>query len=352
MFHYSARCWLVGIALFLVASAAPVVARQPGLTLDDQAHVAAAHLLIGDFGETAWPGFSSPPPLLLRAASGEFLLGHPSPPAEFVSVPGLEIGGEPVYYTDEPLTPAPIASSWPIGDLWGAALPVRDDFQVILDEMLGEGTVILDETNHVRVLVHEMFHAFQLNHLGGLQNLPPDLLGPDGMEWLAEVTESEMAELNAAHASEGSALRAALEAETEDEARALAAEFLRLRQARYAALKARYAPDLISYERSVEWIEGPARFVELALIQRAPELDQDRLPAPLVFQDPDSLWIEFLDQLADPGAIPGGIRERYTAMGAGQAFLLDRLSPGWQTRVLDDGLPFEDVLAEIAASGR
>ena len=116
-----------------------------------------------------------------------------------------------------------------------------------------------------------------------------------------------MAELNAAHASEGSALRAALEAETEDEARALAAEFLRLRQARYAALKARYAPDLISYERSVEWIEGPARFVELALIRRAPELDQDRL-GPLGFQDPDSLWIEFLDQLA--------VQERFRAGSA------------------------------------
>jgi|GEM_PF-1302477 len=345
------RTWylLLGIALLWVASAAPAIAQGPDLTPNDRAHVAAAQRLIVDFGETAWPGFSSPPPVLLRAQSGEFLIGHASPPVGFAAVPGLEIAGAPVYYTDEPLTPAPIASSWPVEDLWSAALPVRDDFQAILDEMLGEDTVTLDATNHVRVLVHEMFHAYQLNRLGGPQNLPPDLSGPAGMDWLADITESEMTALNDAHASEGSALRAALEAETDEEARTLAAEFLRLRRERYAVSTADYAPDLISYERSVEWIEGPARFVELTLIQRAPEVDQ---PVALAFEDPDALWAEFLDQLAGPGAIPGGIRERYSAMGAGQAFVLDRLLPGWQARVLDDGLAFEDVLAEATAPSR
>jgi hypothetical protein len=349
MFSHRAWYWLLGIALLWATSAAPLVAQGPDLSPDDRAHVAAAQWLIADFGETAWPGFSSPPPILLRTESGEFLIGYASPPAGFAPVPGLEIGGAPVYYTDEPLTPAPIASSWPVEDQWSAALPVRDDFQAILDEMLGENTVTLDQTNHVRVLVHEMFHAYQLNRLGGPQNLPPDLSGPAGMDWLAEITEAAMAALDAAHAREGSALRAALEAETEEGARTLAAEFLRLRQERYASSTADYAPDLIAYERSVEWIEGPARFVEVTLIQRAPEIDQ---PTASAFEDPDTLWLEFLDQLAAPGAIPGGIRERYTAMAAGQAFVLDRLLPGWQARVLDDGLAFEDVLAEAIAPSR
>jgi hypothetical protein len=344
--------WLLGFALLVAAVATPVVAQQPDLTPEDRAHVAAAQRLIADHGATAWPEFSSPPPILLRAESGEFLIGYPDPPAGFVPVAGLEIAGEPVFYADEPLTPAPIASNWPVGDRWAAALPVRDVFQAILDEVLGEATVTLDETNHVRVLVHEMFHAFQLNRLGGPQKLPSDLTGPAGMDWLADITGSEMAALDAAHVREGSRLRAALEVGTEDEARALAAEFVQLRQERRATSTASYAPDLLSYERSVEWIEGPARFVELALIQHAPEIDQDGALSALVFQDPDVVWAEFLDQLADPGAIPGGIRERYTAMGAGQAFLLDRLLPGWQVRVLDDGLALEDVLAEVTAPDR
>ncbi len=341
------RRWLFGIALLLTTSNIPAAAQQPELTSEEQAHITAAQWLIADYGETVWPGFVSPPPLLLRTESGEFLIGQRHPPAGFIPVAGLELGGQPVYYSENPLTPAPMASSWPIGDLWGAALPVRDDFQAMLDEMLGEGTVTLDETTHVRVLVHEMFHAYQLNTLGGPQNLPPDLLGPNGMEWLADMSEAEMAALNAAHAAGGSALRAALEAETDDEACALATEYLRLRRERRATSRVSYTADLIAYERSVEWIEGQARFVELALIQHAPELGEDRLPFALVFQDPDTLWNEFLDQLADPGAIPGGIRERYTAMGAGQAFLLDRLLPDWQVRVLNDGLAFEDVLAEV-----
>src|SRR5690606_16858321 len=43
---------------------------------------------------------------------------------------------------------------------------------------------------------------------------------------------------------------------------------------------------------------------------------------------------ELLEQLHDPSAIPSGPRDAYAALGAAQAFALDRLYPGWKARAI------------------
>lgn len=344
-------CWAV-IVLLLIAR--PAGAQESGqLSPGELAQAAEARHLLAAYGGDVWPGLGDEvPPYLLRKGDYEFLIGHPAPPDGFERLPGVTVDGEPVYRLDGHLTPQPIASSWPVGDLWAAALPVRDDLQPILDAMLGPGVVVLDDALFVRVLTHEAFHAFQIMAWGGLEHFPDVAAGPADMDWLAALSEEELSALDAAHAAEGQALRAALDAETPDEARRAAAQFLLLREIRRVGA----APDLIAYERAVEWTEGPARFVEVSLAQIAG--GPDYAPAPdtdadyrIAFPPPDRVWADYLDQLSDPGAIPGGIRERYTAMGAGQAFVLDRLLPGWQDRALHDGIALEDLLMKAVAAG-
>ena len=58
------------------------------------------------------------------------------------------------------------------------------------------------------------------------------------------------------------------------------------------------------------------------------------------------IWQPFLDQLAKPAASPDGFRGRYYLLGAGQAFLLDRLLPDWKTQVLNEKQSLETVLAQ------
>lgn len=337
------------VALVLLA-AAPAGAQEDSsatLTETEQAHLAIAwHLLTTD-GGTAWPGLgASAPPYLVRKGDYEFLVGHPDPPPDFTRMPGLSVAGAPVYRLDGHLTPRPVATSWQVGELWSVAVPVRDDLQALLDDMLGPETVELTDETYVRTLLHEALHAHQLNTLGGPGSLPGFTAGPSSMDWLEAMSDAELDALNAGHAAEGEALVAALEAETDDDARAAVAAFLQLR----AEHRTNAAPDLVAYERAIEWTEGPARYVEVALARRAGEIDlATETGYPIAFSPPGETWAGFLDQVADPGAIPGSIRERYAALGAAQAFVLDRLLPGWQDRLLVEGVPVEDLLAEAIA---
>lgn len=60
----------------------------------------------------------------------------------------------------------------------------------------------------------------------------------------------------------------------------------------------------------------------------------------------DTVWNTFTEQLLDPASHGVGLRDRYAAMGAAQALLLDRLLPGWHARVLAGSEAVEDVLRD------
>ena len=153
---------------------------------------------------------------------------------------------------------------------------------------------------------------------------------------------SALPDLDKQHAAEGQALVKALQATDEQIARQAAAEFLKLRQARRAAGDKQIA----AYEQTTEWVEGLARYAEVALLRRAAEATYTTLDQAITYPAADEVWQQFLDQLANPAVTPDGFRGRYYLLGAGQAFLLDRLMPDWKTRVLDEKLALEDLLQE------
>jgi hypothetical protein len=94
-----------------------------------------------------------------------------------------------------------------------------------------------------------------------------------------------------------------------------------LRQARRAAGDMQIA----AYEQTTEWVEGLARYADVALMRRAGEATYTPLDQAVNYPAADEVWQQFLDQLANPAASPDGVRGRYFLLGAGQAFLLDRL---------------------------
>ena len=73
--------------------------------------------------------------------------------------------------------------------------------------------------------------------------------------------------------------------------------------------------------------------------QKHPELN-------LSYPSSQSTWSEFLAQCSLPPLVAGALRERYTSMGAAQAFLLDRQVPTWKARALPGGESLEQLLTE------
>ncbi len=78
-----------------------------------------------------------------------------------------------------------------------------------------------------------------------------------------------------------------------------------------------------------------------------PGAETDRLSTNLIrYPTAAEVWQPFLDQLANPATSPDGFRGRYYLLGAGQAFLLDRLMPSWKTRVLTEKIALEALLEQ------
>ena len=162
----------------------------------------------------------------------------------------------------------------------------------------------------------------------------------------ADVDEGEMIQLLAAlpdldqqYAAEGQALVNALQATDQQATRDAAARFLKLRQTR----RAEQVQNIAAYEQTTEWIEGLARYAEVALMLHASRAASNQA---ITYPAAAEIWQPFLDQLAKPAASPDGFRGRYYLLGAGQAFLLDRLLPDWKTQVLNEKQSLETVLAQ------
>ncbi len=305
-------------------------------TAPELAEVAEAWHLLELYGDQTWPGWSATRiPLLIRSGEYDLLSGHPAPPQGFNILPNITIADQPVYRYRGHLVPVPAATAWHVGEVWSVAVPTRAEFQQAIDAQLGTGVVQLDAVNYVRAIVHEAFHAYALTTIHG--NVPNFGADVEESQVLQQLTA--LPNLDRQYAAEGQALVNALQATDTQGTRDAAVRFLKLRQARRAAQDAQSA----AYERTTEWVEGLARYAEIALLLRA---SRDTTHSNLTYPAAAEIWQPFLDQLMKPAASPDGFRGRYYLLGAGQAFLLDRLLGNWKTRVLNDRIALEDLLQE------
>ena len=296
-------------------------------TTDDLGRVLAARQQIQQFGPQVWPGWSAAP-VLLRAGAADTLLGWPGvPPPEFQRVVSLSFDQLPVYRRADHLVPVPAATAWPLGQTWVLALPTLPEFQQAVDAALGRNVVTLDDAAYVRAAVHEGFHAYQFSVLKG--HLPA-FGAADEAPVLARLGASPL--LTGQLTLEAQALRRALGAPTQLEAREAGQMFLRLRAGR----RARQPADVPAVERQLEWTEGLARYAEVGVARRA---------------SADS-WQAFLDDLDQPARIRSGVRDRYALLGAAQGFVLDRLTPGWKAQALPGGAALETLLDRGVHAGQ
>jgi hypothetical protein len=319
-----------------VAPTSPIGATATPRTAPEFAEAAEAWRSLASLGNQVWPGWGTARiPLLIRAGEFDLLVGHPSPPQGFNLLQDVTVADQPVYRHAGHLVPVPAATAWKVSEVWSVAVPTRAEFQQAIDTQLGKDAVQLDAVNYIRAIVHEAFHAYAMT-----------VIHRDVPNFGADVDEGKMIQQLAAlpdldqqYALEGQALVNALQATDTQGTRDAAARFLKLRQTR----RAEQDQKLAAYEQTTEWVEGLARYAEIALMLRAGQATHD---SSVTYPAAAEIWQPFLDQLMHPAASPDGFRGRYYLLGAGQAFVLDRLLPDWKTRVLNEKIALEDLLQE------
>jgi hypothetical protein len=244
-----------------------------------------------------WPGFEPCRiPLAIFDGRRTWLARHPSPPPEFTAW----TGGTDIRVFE------------------GRHDSLRANTAAEI-EGISTATVTVEGPQEPRrlagLLIHEAFHVFQARRHPKWGGNEVDLF----------VYPLDDAGALALRRLESAALSRALEAGNRERTAAWGTEAVELRRERFGLLPGPAA----AYERGTEAKEGLARYVERLAAS----------PAEPVFP---------------PGEFPAeAIRERAYASGAAVALLLDRLDPGWKTRLeASDDEPLDELLARAVAGTR
>ena len=321
------------------SATSPTATPQPPF---DMADIVQARQLLSEYADQVWPGWGDTlPPFLICKDDYDYLVGHPNPPEGFALLPDVVVAGLPVYRKSGHLVPAPAATTWNVAGVWSVAIPERVEFQRVIDEQIGPGIINIDRASYVQAIIHEAFHAYQMTRIGG--QLPDFGLAVDEQQVLESLLA--VSSLDSQHAEEGGALLSGLNATTREQALQAAGEFLRIRGARWAGQPA----DVKAYEQSTEWTEGLARYAEISFMQRIGQPTESAHLGLTEYPTPDKVWQSFLQGLSNPSASPDGFRGRYYLLGAGQAFLLDRLMPEWKQQVFSEGVSLDGLLGQAVS---
>lgn len=357
--------WLSNLA----APAGPQTADQ--LDELDKARIAEAIHLRRNLGDQVWPGWDAASiPAIVYNEAYAFLVGLPDPADGWLTVPrrtqeggpwervpGDEFLGQPYYRQPLPAAgPTPQNFAVLVGDTWTSSFmthgwmlaslnrQVRDDFSPLFPHWLFTRQAVGGSDGYIAGLLHEAFHAY------AGATVPERLDAAENAVRRSEPAYSWKDEaLRADWQAELDLLRQALRAESDAEAAELARQFVQQRAARRQA--AGLSASLVEYERWREWAEGLAKYAELAIWQAGYETPAYQ-PIAAIEADPGfdrysgfpRRWQNELNTLPRRAGDPGDGRFYYTGMA--QAFLLDRLAPGWKTRAFEDGVWLDDLLAE------
>jgi hypothetical protein len=300
------------------------------LAAEDKAEVIEALRLKTQEGDRVWPGFAEAQiPIILFNAQFEFLIGEFHPGRPWEAVAGDDFQGHPLFRR---VAKDSQNFAVKVGSRWAGSAGT-------LAHMNSKNPFKLSPDFHIVVILHEMLHAFQSDHA------PKRLARALDVYRVESRYPFQDKEFAAAWAEEGATLAGALKAADADSVR-LAQKFLEIRDARRS--RAGFDSTLLGYERELEWLEGLAeyaeiQFYELAASRPAQASSVRFAPGLHPFLRWDFVRLE--KQLAAQGG-----ELRFYLTGMAQARLLDRLSPGWKTKVPLGDVYLEDLLRAAVQS--
>lgn len=294
------------------------------LSAADKAEIADILRLKVEFGDQVWPGLSHVGiPLILFNECFEFLIEESNAPSPWQAVQGDTLQGRP-YYRRPAANPQAFAVA--VGTRWAGSIGT-------LELMNSQLPFRLSREFHVAAALHEVFHAFQAT------------LAPQHFARAVSVYKSEEKypykdpEFSSAWNSEGETLFEALKATEEKMVSDLIKKFLDVREARRTQVA--LDPELISYECELEWLEGLAKYAEVQFYKLAASRASEAAYAN--YRSGHPFWPADLARLRrNLGGQKGDLR--FYLSGAAQALLLDRLSPAWKVKALEEESNLEGCL--------
>jgi hypothetical protein len=345
----------------------PSEAASPVLRIDPLLLAEAHEMwgLIGSANDPVWPGWdaSSTPMLFYIPGVQDVLVNHPHPPAGFRLYSGrTQFPGWKIYVKDGP-TIMDLDGQNTSTEVDGVpTLVVADTLSNLRQQVFGMVadprpaqekfltitplSLAIDPYDQLAMVVHEDFHVYQ-------HKMAPD---KGASEYLLLNYPVLSVQNNVDFALESSALADALRSTDAGQLRSAALRWQAQRKERRAPLPAK----AIEYEDGVEFVEGTAKYTEYRLFQ----VLEGRKPSTALnwaqgFNGFDNLAPQrqqLLDKMVqnmsgkvsvnnDPyGTAP--VRMRLYFSGMGIAAVLDRLMPGWQSRIFAVDTSLTSLLEE------
>jgi hypothetical protein len=304
-----------------VVSAALLLALIQGPPPEITGRIVTAHQWVArlgsQMGDSIWPGFrpDTIPVVYVVRGQGALLLGwRGALPEGFLPITGLAGGG------------------WQSSADRGAAststeLAGRSAAQVVVNDSQSVASL-------VGITTHEAFHVFE-----GAAKQEGRRFGRGENSFLVTSYPVFDPQNESGMALEGRILAAAEESDTKARKRALARQFLAVRESRQRALGA----DLADFEQLAELNEGLAEYTlvrVLALAARQRDFP-DRAGAARL----QTSKLTGLHKLTED--VTRSIRLRYYATGPALGLLLDALEgPSWKSRLMNQNLTLQDALAD------
>ncbi|MFI5384617.1 MAG: hypothetical protein ACHQ50_00700 [Fimbriimonadales bacterium] len=286
--------------------------QQDGFRLpeDDKTEIAVAQDMLSRFGDSIWPGFAkSKLPIVLYDDKTAFLIGEQKPPPPWRPVTGDTVLGEPYFWrqaSKERAFAVPINGRQAGSIATFAYMNSKAPFKMARDL-------------HVCLLLHEMFHAFQATVA------PRRFKQSNAVYKLESKYPYKDADFAKSWNAEGEALWRGARAADLATALAAARDFLRLRAERRRV--SNLSPELIGYERDLEWLEGMAKYTELRFLDLGSRIRKPDEPIPFKAGKTYEVW-DLARLRSTLGSQAGDLR--FYLSGMAQARMLDILDPAWK----------------------
>ncbi|HLV81830.1 MAG TPA: hypothetical protein VKT32_16200 [Chthonomonadaceae bacterium] len=317
--------------LSVTASSAPAQ-EKPALPVVDRIRLAEAFRVADRLGDRVWKAWSRAPfAVLLVTPQTEFLMRHPHPTSDFTS-----LGYDPLLKSDvsfrKRVFPTTLLATFPAVD----GVPT-----IVVGQ--AESTTSKTSTPWVITLLHEHFHQLQdaqPGYYAGVKALGLAHGDETGMWMLNYAFPYDSPEVETRFTQMAHALLAALQAEDTPAFAGKAAAFQEARRQFEDPL----APDDRKYLEFQLWQEGVARYTEIRVARLAathyrPSRAFAALPDYTSFAKVANDWQRTIRTDLETMDLKKERRVVVYSLGAAEAFLLDRLAPGWQRRYFAD--PFQ-----------
>lgn len=215
-------------------------------------------------------------------------------------------------------------------------LKARAELPPVLAQLFPYWFLTFAKGEHAAFFLHEMFHAFQAIQAPGRFSEANKVYK---FEKEYPFHNSTFAE---AWNREGEILSSAIETKDNNLLVVKAAEFLKSRKNRRASIHLN--DEQIRFEKELEWLEGLAKYIEIQVYKFASLSEEKSLTAGYNLKL--TRWQDEFRRLRNSLGNQNG-DFRFYLSGMAQAFILDRLLPGWKKRAFEEGVYLENLL-EIA----